>query len=149
MDLQKIKALIDLLAESPLARLEVIEGEERVKLVKAKRRGKRQCAPAGEQRIATMSASGLSLLRSLAILEEQSLNQKLSATVRDVRRDVESGLSLSGAMQKRDKIFPRLMISMIAAGVSWSPNRLSARARWACDCRCASWSQNFRAWACQ
>ncbi|WP_233848953.1 acetyl-CoA carboxylase biotin carboxyl carrier protein [Paraburkholderia sp. HD33-4] len=39
MDLQKIKALIDLLAESPLARLEVIEGEERVKLVKAKRRG--------------------------------------------------------------------------------------------------------------
>jgi acetyl-CoA carboxylase biotin carboxyl carrier protein len=41
MDLQKIKALIDLLAQSPLERLEVIEGEERVKLVKAKRRGKR------------------------------------------------------------------------------------------------------------
>ena len=40
MDLQKIKALIDLLADSPLAKLEVIEGEERVKLVKAKRRGK-------------------------------------------------------------------------------------------------------------
>jgi acetyl-CoA carboxylase biotin carboxyl carrier protein len=38
MDLQKIKALIDLLAESPLAKLEVIEGDERVKLVKAKRR---------------------------------------------------------------------------------------------------------------
>ncbi|RDV00371.1 acetyl-CoA carboxylase biotin carboxyl carrier protein [Trinickia dinghuensis] len=41
MDLQKIKALIDLLADSPLAKLEVIEGDERVKLVKAKRRGKR------------------------------------------------------------------------------------------------------------
>ncbi|WP_118180551.1 acetyl-CoA carboxylase biotin carboxyl carrier protein [Paraburkholderia phosphatilytica] len=41
MDLQKIKALIDLLAESPLASLEVIEGDERVKLVKSKRRGKR------------------------------------------------------------------------------------------------------------
>ena len=41
MDLQKIKALIDLLADSPLAKLEIIEGEERVKLVKAKRRGKR------------------------------------------------------------------------------------------------------------
>lgn len=39
MDLQKIKALIDLLTESPLARLEVTEGDERVKLVKAKRRG--------------------------------------------------------------------------------------------------------------
>ncbi|MFB9124719.1 acetyl-CoA carboxylase biotin carboxyl carrier protein [Paraburkholderia dipogonis] len=49
MDLQKIKALIDLLAESPLARLEVIEGEERVKLVKAKRRTRQAAAPAGEQ----------------------------------------------------------------------------------------------------
>ncbi|CAB3742527.1 acetyl-CoA carboxylase biotin carboxyl carrier protein [Paraburkholderia rhynchosiae] len=46
MDLQKIKALIDLLADSPLARLEVIEGDERVKLVKAKRRGKRGVAAA-------------------------------------------------------------------------------------------------------
>jgi acetyl-CoA carboxylase biotin carboxyl carrier protein len=41
MDLQKIRALIDLLADSPLEKLEVIEGGERVKLVKAKRRGKR------------------------------------------------------------------------------------------------------------
>jgi acetyl-CoA carboxylase biotin carboxyl carrier protein len=44
MDLHKIKALIDLLAESPLATLEVIEGEERVKLVKAKRRTQRGAA---------------------------------------------------------------------------------------------------------
>jgi acetyl-CoA carboxylase biotin carboxyl carrier protein len=55
MDLQKIKALIDLLADSPLAKLEVIEGEERVKLVKAKRRGKRADAPAGAERPATTS----------------------------------------------------------------------------------------------
>lgn len=47
MDLQKIKALIDLLADSPLRKIEVIEGEERVKLVKAKRRGKRSAAGAG------------------------------------------------------------------------------------------------------
>lgn len=49
MDLQKIKALIDLLAESPLERLEVIEGEERVKLVKTKRRGKRGHAPRSDE----------------------------------------------------------------------------------------------------
>ncbi|MFL9867907.1 acetyl-CoA carboxylase biotin carboxyl carrier protein [Paraburkholderia fungorum] len=59
MDLQKIKALIDLLAESPLAKLEVIEGEERVKLVKAKRRGKRADAPLGDEPVATTSASGV------------------------------------------------------------------------------------------
>ena len=58
MDLQKIKALIDLLAESPLAKLEVIEGEERVKLVKAKRRGKRADGPSGGERVAVTSAPG-------------------------------------------------------------------------------------------
>ncbi|RKF50925.1 acetyl-CoA carboxylase biotin carboxyl carrier protein [Paraburkholderia fungorum] len=59
MDLQKIKALIDLLAESPLAKLEVIEGEERVKLVKAKQRGKRADAPSGDEPATTASASGV------------------------------------------------------------------------------------------
>ncbi|MDT4901992.1 MAG: type pilus assembly protein PilC [Pseudonocardiales bacterium] len=68
------------------------------------------------RQFATMSSSGLSLLRSLAILEEQASKPKLGIAIREVRRDVESGSSLSGAMLKQDKIFPRLMISMIAAG---------------------------------
>jgi acetyl-CoA carboxylase biotin carboxyl carrier protein len=34
MDLERIKALIDLLAQSPLAELELIEGDDRVRLVK-------------------------------------------------------------------------------------------------------------------
>ncbi|MDR6409051.1 acetyl-CoA carboxylase biotin carboxyl carrier protein [Paraburkholderia terricola] len=58
MDLQKIKALIDLLADSSLAKLEVIEGEERVKLVKAKRRGKRADAPSGDERVPVRSPPG-------------------------------------------------------------------------------------------
>ena len=68
------------------------------------------------RQFATMSSSGLSLLRSLSILEEQSVKPKLAIAIRDVRRDVEGGLSLSAAMTKHDKIFPRLMIAMIAAG---------------------------------
>jgi type IV pilus assembly protein PilC len=68
------------------------------------------------RQFATMTSSGLSLLRSLAILEEQTPKAKLSQAVRDVRRDVESGTSLSGALGKQDRIFPRLMIAMIAAG---------------------------------
>jgi type IV pilus assembly protein PilC len=63
-----------------------------------------------------MTSSGLSLLRSLAILEEQTTNPKLATALRDVRRDVEGGTSLSGALGKQDRIFPRLMIAMIAAG---------------------------------
>jgi type IV pilus assembly protein PilC len=68
------------------------------------------------RQFATMTNSGLSLLRSLAILEEQSTKPKLAAAIRDVRRDIEGGTSLSAALAKRDKIFPRLMIAMVAAG---------------------------------
>jgi len=68
------------------------------------------------RQFATMTSSGLSLLRSLAILEEQASNPQLTTAVRQVRRDIESGMSLSAALSKQDKIFPRLMISMIHAG---------------------------------
>jgi type IV pilus assembly protein PilC len=68
------------------------------------------------RQFATMTSSGLSLLRSLAILEEQTPNPTLNQALRDVRRDIESGLSLSGALAKREKIFPRLMVAMVHAG---------------------------------
>ena len=68
------------------------------------------------RQFATMTSSGLSLLRSLAILEEQTPKPKLAKAIRDVRLDIESGASLSGAMAKHAKIFPRLMVAMINAG---------------------------------
>src|SRR5919198_417678 len=68
------------------------------------------------RQFATMTSSGLSLLRSLAILEEQTPKPKLATALRDVRREVEAGSSLSAALAKQDKIFPRLMVAMISAG---------------------------------
>jgi type IV pilus assembly protein PilC len=68
------------------------------------------------RQFATMTSSGLSLLRSLAILEEQTPKPKLAKAIRDVRLDIEGGLSLSAAMAKHAKIFPRLMVAMINAG---------------------------------
>jgi type IV pilus assembly protein PilC len=68
------------------------------------------------RQFATMTSSGLSLLRSLAVLEDQTTKPVLHKAIRDVRRDIESGLSLSAAMAKQDKIFPRLMIAMVRAG---------------------------------
>ena len=68
------------------------------------------------RQFATMTSSGLSLLRSLAILEEQTARPKLAAAIRDVRRSIEGGSSLSAALAKQDRIFPRLMIAMVAAG---------------------------------
>jgi type IV pilus assembly protein PilC len=68
------------------------------------------------RQFATMTSSGLSLLRSLAILEEQTAKPGLNTAIREVRRDIEAGLSLSAAMAKQDRVFPRLMVAMINAG---------------------------------
>ena len=68
------------------------------------------------RQLATMIASGLSLLRALTILAEQTENKTLGGLVDRVRVDVESGSSLSGAMAKHPKAFPPLMVNMVKAG---------------------------------
>jgi len=68
------------------------------------------------RQFATLTSSGMSLLRSLAVLEEQSVKPRLRKAVGDIRADVEAGISLSAALAKQDRIFPRLMVAMIRAG---------------------------------
>lgn len=68
------------------------------------------------RQLATMIASGLSLLRALTILAEQTENKTLAGLVDRVRVDVESGSSLSAAMAKHPKAFPPLMVNMVKAG---------------------------------
>jgi type IV pilus assembly protein PilC len=66
------------------------------------------------RQFATMTASGMSLLRSLAILEEQTTATSLKKATGEMRSDVAGGVSLSAAMGKHDKVFPRLMVAMAA-----------------------------------
>lgn len=68
------------------------------------------------RQFATMTASGMSLLRSLSILEEQTSAPLLKKAVGEVRNDVAGGVSLSSAMSKHDRQFPRLMVAMVRAG---------------------------------
>jgi type IV pilus assembly protein PilC len=68
------------------------------------------------RQFATMTASGMSLLRSLAILEEQTTTASLRKAVGEVRNDVAGGSSLSSALARHDRIFPRLMVAMVRAG---------------------------------
>jgi type IV pilus assembly protein PilC len=68
------------------------------------------------RQFATMTASGMSLLRSLAILEDQTSAATLKKAVGEVRTDVAAGVSLSAALGKHDRIFPKLMIAMVRAG---------------------------------
>jgi type IV pilus assembly protein PilC len=68
------------------------------------------------RQFATMINSGLSLLRSLYILEEQTENKVLAGIIREVRQDVEKGSSLSQAMAKHPKAFTKLYVSMVRSG---------------------------------
>jgi type IV pilus assembly protein PilC len=68
------------------------------------------------RQMATMVGSGLSLLRALTILADQTENKRLARALDAIRIQVESGASLSDAFAKHPRIFPPLMIHLIRAG---------------------------------
>jgi type IV pilus assembly protein PilC len=68
------------------------------------------------RQFATMVNSGLSMLRCLYVLEEQTPNKKLAKVIGAIRQDVEAGISLSDALEKHPKVFSRLYVSMVRAG---------------------------------
>ena len=58
------------------------------------------------RQFATMINSGLSLLRALAILADQTENKALAKALGEVRGAVEAGESLSTALGRHPRIFP-------------------------------------------
>jgi type IV pilus assembly protein PilC len=68
------------------------------------------------RQFASMSSAGLTLLRSLGILEEQTAKPKLKAALAAVRADVQEGSTLSSAMSQHPEQFPLLMVNMVNAG---------------------------------
>jgi type IV pilus assembly protein PilC len=68
------------------------------------------------RQFATMINSGLSLLRALNILTEQTESKELARVLSLVRNDIETGNSLSASMAKHPDTFPPLMVNMCKAG---------------------------------
>lgn len=68
------------------------------------------------RQMATMVSAGLSLIRTLGILAEQTESKPLAKVLSQVRGDVESGQSLSAAMGKHPTAFPPLMVNIVRAG---------------------------------
>jgi type IV pilus assembly protein PilC len=68
------------------------------------------------RQFAVMINSGLSLLRALAILAEQTENRTLAKSLAEVRTAVETGQSLSAALAKHPRVFPPLVVNMVRAG---------------------------------
>jgi type IV pilus assembly protein PilC len=68
------------------------------------------------RQLSTMVSSGMTILRSLYVLEEQTESKKLKEAFASVRRDVEAGLQLSDALARHPKVFSPLYVSMVGAG---------------------------------
>jgi type IV pilus assembly protein PilC len=68
------------------------------------------------RQLSTMISSGMSILRALYVLEEQTESKYLKETIVAVRKDVEAGLSLSDAMARHPKVFNPLFVAMTQAG---------------------------------
>jgi type IV pilus assembly protein PilC len=68
------------------------------------------------RQLATMIDSGLSVVRSLAILATQVENKELARVLGEVRVEVEHGSSMSAACAQHPKVFNHLFITMVQAG---------------------------------
>jgi len=68
------------------------------------------------RQFATMINAGLTMLRALSILAEQTDNPVLAKAVDTIRSDVETGTSLSAALARHPRVFSRLFVSMVRAG---------------------------------
>ncbi|MET3564978.1 type IV pilus assembly protein PilC [Leifsonia sp. 563] len=68
------------------------------------------------RQMSTMIGAGLSLLKTLTVLSEQTENKKLAKILVDVTEQVEAGTALSDAFRKYDDVFPPLMVNMVRAG---------------------------------
>jgi type IV pilus assembly protein PilC len=68
------------------------------------------------RQLATMVSSGMTLLRSFYVLEDQVENPKLKDTLSGVREAIESGLTFSDALERHPKVFTPLYVAMVRAG---------------------------------
>lgn len=64
----------------------------------------------------TMIKAGVIMLNCLEILKYQTENKKLRIIMADVYEKVQKGMSLSEAMEYHIKVFPELLVNMIAVG---------------------------------
>ena len=68
------------------------------------------------RQLATMVSSGMTILRALYVLEEQTESKMLKRALVQIRKDVEAGLPLSDALGRHPKIFSPLYIAMVRSG---------------------------------
>ncbi len=68
------------------------------------------------RQFATMINAGVSLIRCLDVLEQQTSSYRLKQLIRDIEGEIEGGASLSRSMAKYPKTFSQLATGLVRAG---------------------------------
>ena len=68
------------------------------------------------RQFSTMINAGVSLVRCLDVLEQQSANVTLKEIIRDIQKEVEGGATLSRSMAKFPRVFSELAVGLVRAG---------------------------------
>jgi type IV pilus assembly protein PilC len=68
------------------------------------------------RQFSTMQDAGVSIVRSLDVLAQQTQSAKLRRIIIDIQAEVEAGQTLSKAMSKYPNVFSNLFIGLIRAG---------------------------------
>lgn len=64
----------------------------------------------------TLTESGISIVRAMEMLEEQTVNKLLKEAIRETRASVEKGDTLAGSMRHHEKVFPPMFVNLVQAG---------------------------------
>ena len=68
------------------------------------------------RQFATMINAGVSLVRCLDVLEQQTVSANLKLIIRDIQGEVEAGNTLSRALSKFPRVFSNLAVGLVRAG---------------------------------
>jgi type IV pilus assembly protein PilC len=119
LDAASKQAVTDQLRERGLIVLDIVEQKTSVTskdLFERFRRIKAHELTVMTRQLATMVASGMSILRSFHVLEDQTENEKLKEILSGVRQDIEAGISLSDALERHPNVFNELYVAMTRTG---------------------------------
>lgn len=68
------------------------------------------------RQLATMTSSGLSLMRAMTVVGEQTRSPKLAGVLQETAREIESGSALSESLARHPREIPPLVVHMLRAG---------------------------------
>jgi type IV pilus assembly protein PilC len=121
MDAPNSAAVARTLRDKGLVPLKIAERrvgslDKELKLPGMKKKVKLKEVAVFSRQLATMVNSGLTLVRALSVLQEQTQNAAFAEIIADVRARVEQGSSLSASLANHPRHFGTLYVAMIQAG---------------------------------